>query len=101
MQMSLQKEIRWIASLFRDSGYKRIARQCNQMGKNLHIYKKSPKKLQSYIDKLVETFDLDYVHFPKVGSEGLRTEYLLIIQELLEMAILKSSDFNKTCMHSL
>ncbi len=66
------------------------------MSKNLHIYKKSPKKLQSDIDKLVETFDLDYVRVPKVGSEELRTEYLLIIQELLEMAILKSSDFKKT-----
>jgi len=96
MQGNLQKEIRWIASSFRDSGYKRIARQCNKMGKNLHIYKKSPKKLQADIDKLVEIFDLDYVHFPKVGSEELRTEYLLIIQELLEMAVLKSSDFNKT-----
>ena len=96
MQMSLQKEIRWIAALFRDSGYRRIARQCNKMSKNLSIYKKSPQKLQADINKLVSTFDLDYVHFPKIGSKELRTEYLLIIQELHEMAMLKSPDFNET-----
>lgn len=95
MQMNLQEEIQWIATIFQDSGHKRTALQINKMSKNLSIYKKYPRRLDADIDKLVSTFDREYIRLKGMGNENLRTEYLLTIQTLLETAIQNSPDPKK------